>query len=74
MYERERQALDYRHVLRGEDRLRTAAVIYVLRVERLLPWAAISAITGVPIPKACRIHRQYDKSEYEKYMEEARNE
>jgi hypothetical protein len=74
MYERQRQALEYQHVIRGDDRLRMAARIWVLRVERKLQWSEISDITGVPRAKACTMHKQYDKSEFEKYMEEARNE
>lgn len=70
MLERERPKLAWKHVLRGEDRLRMAATIYELRVNRELPWKEIEALTGVPLTKACNIHKQYDKSEFEMYLKE----
>lgn len=71
--ERERPVLEYRHVLRGEDRMKMTARIYVLRVEKRMRWKEISDITGVPLAKACRMLNQYDITDYKQYLEEARN-
>lgn len=70
MFERERPKLAWRHVLRGEDRLRMAATIYRLRENDGLSWKEIEALTGVPLTKACNIYKQYDKSEFEMYLKE----
>lgn len=71
--DRQRPPLEYRHVLRGEDRMRMTARIHVMRVERRMRWREISDITGVPLAKACRMLNQYDVTDYKQYLEEARN-
>lgn len=65
--------LEYKHVLRGEDRLRAAAKIHKLREQRLT-YRQIGEILGIPLSKVCVIHHTIDPSLFEKYMEEEDNE
>lgn len=65
---RQRPKLEYRQVLRGEERLKMAALLHCMRFHRNMTWKQITEATGVSAAKGCTLLKQYDLSEYEKYM------
>lgn len=69
----ERPKLVYRNVLRGEDRLRMAAVVYDMRVNRRMLWREIAEATGISLHKACIIHTTIPYDHFSKYLEENGN-
>jgi hypothetical protein len=73
MFERQRQKLIYRNVLRGQDRLRMAARVFELRGEGLL-FREIGEQLGISTYKANVLYHHTDCNLFKEYLKEKNDE